>query len=321
MNNFYSLEGVSRNGGINIIPDDFKRHAGTFHGEEGLAWIERLPVIIANCERRWRLSFAAPFAYQSYAYHYIAPALQSDGTAVVVKVHAPTGEFTQEAEALRHFDGYGMVRLLDYDINDKALLLERLEPGTPLNELKDDEKATFHAATVMQQLWRPVPSEHPFPSVIDWGRGFTRLRHYYKGGNGPFPASLLQEAENLFAELSASMTEIVLLHGDLHHENILAAARAPWLAIDPKGVIGEPAYETGALLRNRLPDLLDAPQAVRVLTRRMDQLSEQLTFNRSRVRNWAMAQAVLSMWWTIEDGGSISDEQRICAELLASIKR
>ena len=117
------------------------------------------------------------------------------------------------------------------------------------------------------------------------------------------------------------MTESVLLHGDLHHENILAAERAPWLGIDPKGVIGEPTYETGALLRNRLPNLLDAPQAVRVLTRRIDQLSEELNLDRTRVRNWAMAQVVLSVWWTIEDGGRISDDDLTCAELLASIKR
>ena len=303
-----------------VIPNDYIRKASTFHGEEGLAWIERLPAILVNCEKRWSLSYASPFSYQTYAYHYIAPALQSDGTAVVVKVHAPTDEFTQEAEALRLYDGHGMVRLLDYDVNDKVLLLERLEPGTPLSELEDDEEATFHAATVMWQLWRPVPPVHPFPSVIDWGRGFTRLRRYYKDGNGPFPAALLQEAESLFAEMSASMTDFVLLHGDLHHENILAAERAPWLAIDPKGVIGEPAYETGALLRNRLPNLHDAPLATRVLTRRLNQLAEELNLDRTRVRNWGMAQAVLSMWWTIEDGGNISQDQLICAELLASIK-
>jgi streptomycin 6-kinase len=301
-----------------VIPDDYLRKASAFHGEESLAWIERLPAILTNCEQRWQLSFAVPFAYQTY--HYIAPALQSDGTAVVVKVHAPTDEFTQEVEALRLFDGHGMVRLLDCDMNDKAMLLERLEPGTPLSELEDDEEATSHAATVMRQLWRQVPPVHPFPSVIDWGHGFIRLRQHYKGGNGPFPAVILEEAESLFAELSASMTEIVLLHGDLHHENILAAERAPWLAIDPKGVIGEPAYETGALLRNRLPNLLDAPHAVRVLTRRVDQLAEKLNLDRTRVRDWAMTQAVLSIWWTIEDGGSISNDDFTCAVLLASIK-
>jgi len=214
-----------------------------------------------------------------------------------------------------------MARLLDYDINDKALLLERLEPGTPLSELADDDEATSQAAAVMRQLWRPAPPIHPFPSIIDWGRGFLRLRQRYEGGNGPFPAALLQEAETLFAELSASMAESVVLHGDLHHENILAARRVPWLAIDPKGVVGEPAYETGALLRNCLPDLRDAPQVVRVLARRIDLLAEALDLDRARVRDWAIAQAVLSAWWIIEDGSDNLEDQITCAELLAAIKR
>ncbi|HAH01163.1 MAG TPA: aminoglycoside/hydroxyurea antibiotic resistance kinase [Ktedonobacter sp.] len=304
-----------------IIPDDFVRNVSAFHGDEGRPWIERLRTILANCEQRWGLTFASPFEYQSYAYHYIAPAMRSDGTAVVVKVHAPTGEFIQEAEALRIYDGHGMARLLDYDLNDEVLMLERLEPGTPLSDVEDDDKATSNAAGVMRQLWRPVAPGHPFPSVSDWGLGFLRLRQHYEGGNGPFPAALLEEAETLFAELSTSMTELVLLHGDLHHENILAAEREPWLAIDPKGLIGEPAYETGALLRNRLPDLRDAPQAVRVLTRRVDLLAEMLDLDRGRVRDWAMAQAVLSVWWTIEDKGDIPEDGLKCAELLAAIKR
>jgi streptomycin 6-kinase len=304
---------------MNIIPDDLINKINAFQGDAGLAWVERLPAILENCQKRWKLNLAQPFSYQSC--HYIAPAVQSDGTAVVVKVHAPTDEFVQEAEALQLFDGHGMVRLLDYDMDDKALLLERLEPGTPLYEVEDDEEATSHAATVMRQLWRPAPPDHPFPTVIDWGRGFLRLRQRYEGGNGPFPATLLEEAESLFAGLSASMTAHVLLHGDLHHENILAAGRAPWLAIDPKGVVGEPAYETGAFMRNRLPDLSDIPQATRILTRRVDQLSEELNLDRTRVRDWSMAQAVLSIWWTIEDGGSFSPAALTCAELLASIKR
>ncbi len=97
--------------------------------------------------------------------------------------------------------------------------------------------------------------------------------------------------------------------------------REPWLAIDPKGVIGEPAYETGALLRNRLPDVHDVPQAIRILTRSIDQLAEELDLNRTRVRDWAMAQAMLSAWWVVEDNGSFSEDHLICAKLLAAIKR
>jgi hypothetical protein len=77
----------------------------------------------------------------------------------------------------------------------------------------------------------------------------------------------------------------------------------------------------GAVIRNRLPDLSDVPQAIRILTHRVDQLSEELNLDRTRVRAWSMAQAVLSLWWTIEYGGSFSPDDLTCAELLASIKR
>jgi streptomycin 6-kinase len=131
---------------------------------------------------------------------------------------------------------------------------------------------------------------------------------------------LLEEAEILFAELSISMAEPVLLHGDLHHDNILAAERQPWLAIDPKGLVGEPAYEVGAWLRNPLPQLLHRPQPGRVLARRIDQFVEELGLDRTRVRDWGMAQAVLSVWWSIEDTGQVWDDALACAELLAAIK-
>ena len=147
-----------------------------------------------------------------------------------------------------------------------------------------------------------------------------RLRQQYGGGSGPFPPALLEEAETLFAELSASMAESVLLHGDLHHDNILSATREPWLAIDPKGLVGEPAYEVGAWLRNPLPQLFSMPQPERVTARRIAQFAEELGLDRRRVRDWGMAHAVLSVWWEIEDTGHISDDMLACAELLAAIK-
>jgi streptomycin 6-kinase len=301
-----------------VIPNDFIHKMIAIHGPGGLAWIERLPTILATCEQRWGLTIGPPFAHLSY--HYAAPAVRADGAPVVVKACSPTGEFVQEAEGLRLFNGQGMVQLLECDPGDEVLLLERLEPGTLLRTIEDDEEATSIAATVMRQLWRPVPSEHPFPTVTDWGAGLVRLRQHYGGGNGPFPAALLEKAEALFAELSASMAEPALLHGDLHHDNILAAQRQPWLAIDPKGLIGEPAYETGALLRNPLPELLDAPQPGRILARRVDQLAEELSLDRARVRGWGLAQAVLSAWWSIEDSGYVGKAALTCAELLAAIK-
>ena len=187
--------------------------------------------------------------------------------------------------------------MLEADPDEGALLLERLLPGTPLTSVNDDDRATEIAAQVMRQLWRPAPPEHPFPTVAKWGAGFQRLRAQYNGDTGPLPSDLVRQAEVLFRELLGSSAEPVLLHGDLHHDNILAAERAPWLALDPKGVVGEPAYEVGALMRN------PRPQPASVLSRRASILAEELGLDRVRLVAWSFAQAVLSAWWSVEDHG------------------
>jgi streptomycin 6-kinase len=250
------------------------------------------------------------------SYNYVAPAVDVGGTPVVLKVGFPTRELTTEIEALRLFDGRGAVRLLEADTERGALLLERLEPGTPLTAIEDDALATAFAARVMRSLWRPPPPGHAFPSVADWARGMERLRRRFDGGCGPFPSALVRRAEDLFDELLGSMSEPVLLHGDLHHDNILAAQRQPWLAIDPKGVVGEPAYEVGAFLRNPLPQLLEGASPERLLARRLDQLAAELGFDRGRLRDWALAQAVLSGWWSFEDHGRGWENAIACARIL-----
>ena len=88
--------------------------------------------------------------------------------------------------------------------------------------------------------------------------------------------------------------------------------------IDPKGVAGEPEYETGALLRNPWPSLFEHPDPGRILASRVDQLSDELGFDRTRIRSWAVAQGVLSALWTIEDGGGDWQFAMTCADLLAA---
>jgi streptomycin 6-kinase len=259
--------------------------------------------------------------FRCLSYNYAAPGIRRDGTSVVLKLSFPEDkEFHSEAEALRWFDGRGIARLLELDLARGAMLLERLEPGTPLSGL-DDEEATSIAAGVMRRLWRPAPADRPFPTVAYWASGIQRLlQNRYGGGTGPLPAALVEEAERRFAELLASSEEQALLHGDLHHGNILRARREPWLAIDPKGVVGEPAYETAALLHNPRPGLLDMPNPRRVLARRIDQLSEELGFDRERIHAWGFAQCVLSAVWSLDDHGAGWEFAITCAELLAGIK-
>ena len=300
------------------VPEDFARTQVLLRDEAGLAWLDRLPGLTEDLERSWSLEVGHPFPNLSY--NWVVPALREDGAPAVLKLSFPgEKEFRTEAAALAGFGGRGVCRLLELDLDRGAMLLERLRPGGPLTGLKDDEEATAVAAGVMKKLWRPAPPDHAFPTVSDWSRGFERLRRRFGGGTGPMPEKLVEAAETLFAELGASEGEPLLLHGDLHQENILSARREPWLAIDPKGVVGEAAYDTAALLHNPV-GALDAPDPKGLLERRLAVLSGELGLDRARVRAWGLAQAVLAAYWGLEDGGRVWDEALVFAGLLAEIR-
>lgn len=292
------------------LPASFRRNVQrTF--PRGAAWLESLPSLIAECERRWRLRIApTPFLL---SYSYVAPALGPRDQEVVVKIGVPSPELSTEIRALRWYDGGAAVRLLDVDEQRGLLLLERLSPGALLSEVEDDAQATAIAARAMRDLWRPLPPEPQFPTASEWTSGLARLRRHFGGGTGPFDARLVLSAESLFRELLTPGAPDVLVHGDLHHFNILSATRRPWIAIDPKGLAAEPAYEVGALLRNPTPDRYLDPGVQR---RRVDLLADELGFDKRRIAGWAGAQAVLSAWWSYEDTGSGWEPAMMCAEVL-----
>jgi streptomycin 6-kinase len=303
------------------VPEGLRRAVIDLHGRAGEEWLGRLPETLARCARAWSLELGGAVGPATYAY--LRAAARADGSRAVLKVGFPGRALRLEAAALRHFGGRGAARLLEADVEAGALLVERVEPGTPLADLADearDEEATVAAAALMRELWRPAPARHDFPAAADWAEGFARLRARFGCGCGPLPGALVAEAEALFRELLDSAGEPVLLHADLHHGNILAAGRGRWLAVDPQGLIGEPACEVGALLRNPLPRLFAASRPVELLSRRLDTLAAALGLGRARLRAWAVAQAVLSAWWNIEDHGAGWEPSIECARLLLATK-
>ena len=285
---------------MTAVSQNFRTTILELYGEQGAEWLRDLPEMIVNYEQRWAIQVQQPF---DLSYNYVAPAVRAGGTPVVFKAGVPHPELFSEMSALRIFDGRGIARLLEADEEHGVMLLERVFPGTMLADLEDDEQATSIAVQVMRQLWQPAPKVHAFPTVADWASGLSRIKGHYAGGTGPFPPGMVDRAEKLFAELICTMGEQVLLHGDFHHYNILAADRQPWLAIDPKGVIGEAEYELGALLRNPWDRMISEPHPARLLRRRIDQLSDELGFDRERIAAWSFATQVLSCWWLVEDHG------------------
>ena len=203
--------------------------------------------------------------------------------------------------------------LLKADPTYGAMMLESVRPGRTLSSVRSDEEATTIAASVMRRLWRPAPEQHPFAAMSEFEGGVEWLRICLANTDSPIPTTLASRAEGLLRELAAAQAEPVLLHGDLHHDNILSAERVPWLAVDPKGVVGDPAYDVGPFLYDRLFET-DSP--VGTLKRRVDQMAEELGFERDRIVGAAIPRAVLAAWPSGSSGEPWRDPLR-CAELLA----
>jgi streptomycin 6-kinase len=274
------------------------RVAGVY-GTRGAEWLEALPGLTAELAVRWGITVGAPF--EAHSLSCVAPAVRGDGTRLVLKLSLPETGAAHEALALSVFDGRGAVRLEAADPEQGALLLERAEPGSPLATLCEvsDGEATEAAAAVIRRLRRRPPAGHSFPLLADWVGALDRAT---ESTVTPMLRRACVYASRLADELSAGSAGEAVLHGDLHHHNILAAGREQWLAIDPKGLVGPPEAEAAALLRNPRPFLLGRPDRVRLVSERVRLLAAGLNADAERVKGWGFVLAVLAAWWAFEDG-------------------
>lgn len=274
----------------------------------GAEWLERLPHLVAECAERWSLRVAEPFVDAHISF--VAPAERADGRAGVLKVNFPEPESEHEAAALEHWAGEAAVHLLAYDPERRALLVERCEPGTRLWDVADEEEANRAAAAVLRRLWRPPPAGHGFRLLADEAVRWTEeLPAEWERRGRPYERRVLDEAVAFLREAAPTQGEAVVLHQDFHGGNVLRATREPWLAIDPKPLVGEREFDTASLVRDRRWELRRDPEAASRLRRRLDQLAADLALDRERMRGWSIAHPLA---WD-------PDEDMIaCARLLAA---
>ncbi len=281
------------------LPEGFEQRIVSVWGDEGVGWLERLPALVRMCQERWRLSIES--VVRDLSYNLVVLVVTADGTEAVLKLGVPNPELRTEIAALRAFQGGPVVGLLTADVDLGALLLRRLEPGRPLSDVESDEEATVIGARTIRDLPVAEPSAHEFPTVGDWARAFERLRAWFDGSTGPLPGRMVDGAEHLLRDLEASSSRRMLLHGDLHHDNMLFDRESGWTAIDPKGVIGDPAYEAARFQHNPIPGFLAMDRPREAARRRVTIMASILQEDRRRLLAWAFVDAVLAACWSIED--------------------
>jgi len=257
--------------------------------EQGRAgWLETVAATVASLERRWSLEVGAPFLPGGQT-AWVAPA-ERNGKAFVVKVLWRHPEAEHEADALRFWDGQGVVRLYDaweVDAQTTALLLERCMPGSPLEELPAGEQDAVIGG-LLRRLWKEPTAGHRFPPLAEmcdlWVDEFRQKAHE---GRSPVDAGLAREGMSLFRELPRTARRAVLLFTDLHAGNVLAAQRETWLAIDPKPYVGDPTYDPLQHLLNCTDRLLVDPRRLAL------SLAALLDLDPERLLLWLFARCVL----------------------------
>ncbi|MER6366181.1 aminoglycoside phosphotransferase family protein [Kitasatospora sp. NPDC001527] len=267
------------------VPDWLTRSITATHPAEAAAWLAGLPALVSAQLTRLGLTLdrvldpGGTLSLVAYVHR------DDDLGPAALKVSLRTPETAHEPEALTAWAGRGAVLLLDAHRTESSgvLLLERLHGEVPLRSLAEP-KAMLEATSLLHRLWLPLPPDHGFPGPAPVPAPEAPAL--------PEAAPLLAEARETATALAASATERFLLHGDFHHGNVLAADRAPWLAIAPRPLAGERAYDLARLALDRADTLVGSPGLPAAVRRRLHQLAEALDVDRERLRGWTLVRAV-----------------------------
>lgn len=285
------------------VPRHLRRLARQDGGE---SWVNALPRLAAECAEAWSLrALREPYADSSVSL--VLPAELPDGRAVVLKLQFPHRESEHEAAALEHWSGDAAVRLVAHDVSRNALLIERCTPGIHLST-EEPDKVISVLTDILPRLW--IPAGKPFTTLHDEaGLWRQELADRWEGAGRPFERHVLDAATDALRDLAATQGEQVLAHQDLHGDNVLSAEREPWLAIDPKPIVGEREFAIAPIVRS-----YEFGHSREAVWRRLDRLSSELGLDRERARLWSFAQTLA---WAFDGASVLSRHVETARWLLA----
>jgi streptomycin 6-kinase len=282
-------------------PEQLVRTVTSWMGEAGREWLARLPEQTAAYLERWELSpqrVLTPGGQISM----IVLVTQADGTPAALKLGMVTAETRHEHAALAHWDGHGAVRLLRVDPEAVVMLLERLRADVSLRSLPEP-KAMLEAAATLRRLWVPPAEGQGFTLVADHTADLVKtLRERREQPWAAEVRPLIDEAVETRERLLADPADEMVLHCDFHHGNVLAGERSPWLAIDPKPMVGDPGYDLAWLALDRRDTLIASPGPQAAVRRRIAQLAASLDIDEERLRGWVLFRAVEAGVWGLSVG-------------------
>jgi streptomycin 6-kinase len=290
------------------VPDALIASQREHGGPAGRAFLAALPGLVSHFLDLWSLRPDGPPAHGTTAL--VLPVVRPDGGRAALKLQPTTEENAAVATALRVWDGGGVVRLLDHDPATGTMLLERLDAARPLSALADDDAATEVLAGLLARLLAAsAPADVRRLADIATAmleqapRAVAALR-------APADRQLLRTCAAAVAELVGEAGDR-LLHWDLHHDNVLAGEREPWLAIDPEPLAGDPGFDLWPALDGRWDAVVATGDVERAVLRRFDLLTATIGLDRHRAVGWTLGRILQNTLWDVEDGAGAVDPAQV----------
>jgi streptomycin 6-kinase len=276
------------------LPDGVLGMAG--RGPEWATWVEALPALTRELLQRWDLRVSDWLMHGNCSV--VVPVLEAGGSLAVLKIAFPDDESEHEHVALTRWAGDGAVRLLRADPGARAMLLERLHPRETLCSVPVEEACEVVAGLYARLHVPASPRLRPLTAYVErWSEALQRLPP-----DAPIPRRLVEQATALSRDLVSDPRSVgTVIHADLHYDNVLAADREPWLAIDPKPVSGDPDYEPAPMLWNRWAEVVGSGSVRSAVRRRFHALVDAGGLDEARARDWVVVRMVHHAHWTVDE--------------------
>jgi streptomycin 6-kinase len=252
------------------------------------SWLTSLPTVIETICVKWEieLELMAADTYMTLVVFGQSTALG----AVVIKSSPASADLLAQVRALEIGSGANLPRIYDVDYDQSVIVMERIVPGTELRHAgMDDETSTRLAAETLIPLWRPVSGGNGLKlqrdvlqPLLDW-----------EPRTGLIDPALVTQAQELAASLLKDSSSLRLLHGDLHHWNVLQRGSAEWVMIDPVGVVGDPALDVARWMHNP-PEIATRHDLGELLLRRFRIWEDVTRIDQRRLASWAFVGNVLN---------------------------
>jgi streptomycin 6-kinase len=272
------------------MPSTFTQNVINIYGHKGKDWLASLAALTAELSNKYQLTDLVRASYMSF--NYVASGVQNKNP-IILKLGLDQKALAKETACLKAFANHGAAEVIA--TQPGMILMQRANPGTTLKEYFPDRNKPSVAilCECIQQLQKAeIPKQHDFLhlqellSILD--------------NDLDIPGKILSKAKQLREKLLSSTEKTALLHGDLHHENILKHGDG-WLVIDPKGFVGDSVFEVCAFTHNPMPELLQQANPIEIINDRIQLCADLLGFDQQRIQDWLYVKSVLCWAWCLDD--------------------